>query len=36
MAMKNLVNDVVGFLAIFFAKNQVLKWASEGGGGRLE
>jgi hypothetical protein len=39
MMMENLVKCVVGFLAIFFAKNQMLKWArqgSKGGGGALE
>jgi hypothetical protein len=37
--MENLVKCVVGFLAIFFAKSQMLKWArqeSEGGGGAME
>jgi hypothetical protein len=40
--MENLVIcliGLVGFLAIFFAKSQMLKWArqeNEGGGGALE
>jgi hypothetical protein len=35
MTMKNLVKCVVGLFAILFAKSQMLKWASEGGGGAL-
>jgi hypothetical protein len=37
--MENFVNCVVGFLAILWAKIQMLKWArqeNEGGGGTLE
>jgi hypothetical protein len=37
--MENLVKCLVGFCAIFFAKNQMLKWArrgTEGGGGAME
>jgi hypothetical protein len=36
--MENLVKCVVGFLAIFFAKSQMLKWTSyvnQGGGGEI-
>jgi hypothetical protein len=33
MTMENLVRGVVGFFAVFFAKNQVLKWVRQGGGG---
>jgi hypothetical protein len=33
--MKNLVTCLVGFFAMFWAKNQMLKWGSEGGGGRM-
>ncbi|MDR0336401.1 MAG: hypothetical protein LBI18_04855 [Planctomycetaceae bacterium] len=37
--MENLVKCVVGFLAIFFAKIQMLKWTNyvnQGGGGYME
>jgi hypothetical protein len=33
--MEKLMKGVVGFLATIFAKNQMLKWANQGGGGRL-
>lgn len=29
--MENFVKCLVGFLAMFLAKNQILKWASDGG-----
>jgi hypothetical protein len=38
MTMENVLKCVVGFWAIFFAKNQMLKWArqeNKGGGGRM-
>ncbi|MDR1268105.1 MAG: hypothetical protein LBK82_01140 [Planctomycetaceae bacterium] len=34
--MKNFVTCLVGFFAMFLEKNQMLKWASEGGGGRMQ
>jgi hypothetical protein len=37
--MENLVKCVVGILAIFFAKSQMLKWinyVNQGGGGDME
>jgi hypothetical protein len=33
--MKNVMMWLVGILAEFFAKNQMLKWARQGGGGCL-
>jgi hypothetical protein len=33
--MKNVVIWLVGILAFFFAKCQMLKWARQGGGGCL-
>jgi hypothetical protein len=33
--MKNFVTCLVEFFALFLAKNQMLKWASQGGGGSL-
>jgi hypothetical protein len=33
--MKNLVTCLVEFFAMFLAKNQMLKWESEGGGGSI-
>jgi prepilin-type N-terminal cleavage/methylation domain-containing protein len=30
--MENLVKCMVGFLAVIFAKSQMLKWAIQGGG----
>jgi hypothetical protein len=35
MTMENLVKWFVGFFAVIFAKNQMLKWVSEGGGGSM-
>jgi hypothetical protein len=34
--MENFVKCLVGLFAMFWAKSQMLKWESEGGGGRLE
>jgi hypothetical protein len=33
--MEKLMKGVVGFLAVIFAKNQMLKWVNKGGGGRV-
>jgi hypothetical protein len=33
--MKNLVKSMFGILATFLTNCQMLKWVSEGGGGRV-
>jgi hypothetical protein len=35
ITMEKLMKCVVGFLATILAKNQMLKWVKQGGGGRL-
>jgi hypothetical protein len=34
--MENVVKCLVGLFAMFLAKSQMLKWASQGGGGDQE
>jgi hypothetical protein len=33
--MENLMKCVVGFFVMLWAKNQMLKWARQGGGGSM-
>jgi hypothetical protein len=35
LTMKNVMMCLVGIFAEFFAKNQMLKWVRQGGGGSM-